>query len=253
MQERVFLRIGKKPIILIAPHGADDTHTATIARKTAEAIDAYAVINQGFERSVIVDTENDRADCNRIDHIRQPVVSDEFLKPILKFVKEATAKVFQIPRAWNYGPQWYAPAGTNGAVLVFLIHGAGDIVHKQANEPVEVVVGYGLGVKKDSLTCEPWRKNLFIDEWRKVATEGDAFEASGSSNYAGRAANNLNQFFRKHQVDPLVESMQLEFPYSMRKERQKAELTGAKLSVVLDRMQALLACRYKHTPHPKFI
>jgi len=252
MKERVSLRIGRKAIILIAPHGADDTHTATIAEKAAEKIDAFAIINRGFERAPQVDANQDKADCNRIDHIQQPVVCDEFLRPLLKFVKSASAKIFGLPSTWNYGPYWNRPAGTDSQVLVFLIHGAGNIVHQQANEPVEVIVGYGLGTKKDSLTCETWRKNFFVDEFRRVTTEGDVFEASGGSNYAGRAANNLNQYFRKHQPNHLVESMQLEFPYSMRKDQQKAEMTAAKLAIVLSGLYSTPG-RYNHTPHPKFI
>ncbi len=236
MRERVFLRIGKKPIILVAPHACDDSNTATIAIKAAEKIDAFAVVNQGFERATAVNVAEDKADCNRVDHIQQPVVEDEFLKPILKFVKASTAKLFQLPSTWNYGPYWNRPAGSNDHVLIVLVHGAGDIVHKLAKEPVEVIVGYGLGNVKDSLSCEKWRKDLFVEQYRRVATEGDVFEASGGSNYAGRAANNLNQYFRKHRNDPMVESMQLEFPFSVRKDQHKAELTAAKLAVVLSKM-----------------
>jgi hypothetical protein len=49
----------------------------------------------------------------------------------------------------------------------------------------------------------------------------------------------------------MVESMQLEFPYSMRKDEHKAELTAAKLAVVLDVMYRTTT--YRHNPAPKFI
>lgn len=253
MRERVYLRFGKLPVILVAPHGADDTHTATIAKEAAERINAYAVVNQGFERAPNVDVDNDKANCNRIDHLNEDVVYEEFLKPLLTFKDRIENKFFTGAIAGQLN-QWnnYAwAANTDKRVLVFNVHGAGNIVHQEANEPVEVIVGYGLGNKKDSITMVEWRKNLFIDTYRRVADDGEVFEASGGSKYAGRSANNLNQYFRKHQNDRYVESLQLEFPYSTRSTKKAAVITAAKLAVVIE--QVAKSASYKATPHPKFI
>lgn len=250
MRERVYLRFGKQPVILVAPHGADDTHTATIAKKAAEIADGYAVVNQGFERANDVDVDNDKANCNRIDHLNEPVVYDEFLKPLVTLKERIKSKICKGSNQWQMG-LGFGSCATKKCILILHIHGAGNIVHQQANEPVELIVGYGLGKKKDSITCAAWRKNLFVDRYRHVASDGDVFEASGGSNYAGRSANNLNQYFRKHDNDRRVESLQLEFPYSSRKTKKAAELTAAKLSIVIETM--LKHTSYEHQPHPKFI
>lgn len=252
MRERVYLRMGTQPVIMIAPHGADDTHTATIARKAAESLNCYAVINQGFERAATVDADKDQANCNCIDQVVVPVVYDEFLKPLITYKEAIKMKLLGVPmlrQQWRLGYGYQS--GTTQRVLLFHIHGAGNIVHQEANEQVEVIVGYGLGNKKDSITCSMWRKNLFVDAYRRVATEGDVFEARGGSKYAGRSANNLNQYFKKHQSDPLVESIQLEFPFSTRQTEMAAELTAAKLAIAVDEL--LKRSSYPNVPVPKFI
>ncbi len=95
MRERVTVIYGKKPFLLVAPHGADgdDINTAIIAEETALALGCNAVINRGFERSDNVDVDDDQANCNRVDHIIQPVVYDEFLKPIIKIKDKLNSKV----------------------------------------------------------------------------------------------------------------------------------------------------------------
>lgn len=248
MRERVYTRHGKKNVILVCPHGSDDAHTTTITKKAAETIDCWAVINQGFERNKHIDVDNDQADCNRIDQITQPVIFDEFLKPIISFRDRIKKKIFQKN---GIAGSWFSHTGIPERILIFYIHGAGNTVHKIANEPVEVVVGYGLGNKKDSLTCSTWRKNCLVDVYRNIADDGEVFEANGGSKYAGRAANNLNQYFRKHDNDELVETMQLEYPFSARKTKKAAELTAAKLSLVIE--EVLRHKKYDRIPHPKFI
>lgn len=244
MRERVYTRHGKKNVILVCPHGSDEINTANITAKVAETVDCWAVINQGFERNKDVDIDNDQADCNRIDHITQPIIFDEFLKPIVSFRDHIKKKIYQITRVRK-------PSSAYAVVLIFYIHGADNSVHKKANESVEVIVGYGLGNKKDSLTCDMWRKNCLVDAYRNVADDGEVFEASGGSIYAGRAANNLNQYFRKHDNDQLVETMQLEYPFSVRKTQKAADLLAAKLSLVIE--EVLRHKKYDRIPHPKFI
>jgi hypothetical protein len=233
MRERVNVIMGKKPIILIAPHCQDDHNTALITKITAATIEAYAVINQGFERGKDVDVENDIADCNRVDHCQSEIVYDEFLKPLLK-IRNIINKRSQ-------------------KILILHIHGAGDIVHKEANEQIDVIVGYGLGIIKPSLTCETWRKNLFIDTWRNHSDDGEVYEGKGSGRYAGRSSNNMNQYFRKHLFDKHINSMQLEFPFSMRKTEILASITAVKLSRVLKEMTKQSNDSYEHDVLSKFI
>ena len=215
MKERVSIILGKKNVMLVAPHGADDTNTDIIAEQAAKELNCYAVINRGFERSELVDVNNDKANCNRIDHCKQDVVYEEFLKPIIKLKNKIVHK-------------WHKISELN----IFYIHGCGDIVHKRAGEEVAMVVGYGLGIKKDSLTCQLWRKNLFCDCFENVVKKS-VFEGKGGGKYAGRDTNNLNQYFRKHSNDAMVQSMQLEIPYKFRKNKEEASNMGTVLAFVI--------------------
>ena len=239
MRERVNVIFGKQPILIVAPHGPSDVNTILIAEAAAQAAETYAVINQGFERGEEVDIDKDIADCNRVDHCQEEIVIDEFMKPILK-IREKILKKFNI-----------GAYGSEQKMLVLYIHGAGDIVHKEANEQVDVIVGYGLGNEKNSITCKSWRKNLFVDMWRKYSNKGDVYEGSGSGRYAGRSSNNMNQYFRKHVPDKNIESLQLEFPYSMRKSQSDAISTGSHLALVL--LEMMKYTSYDKDPVTKLI
>jgi len=243
MRERVNIINGSTSILLVAPHGPSDSNTALIAEMAAANTNAYAVINQGFERGDKVDPENDIADCNRVDHCQSEIIFDEFLKPLIKIKNKLTKRLN--PMSTIDEP--------DKKVLIIYIHGAGDIVHKEANEQVDVIVGYGLGNVKDSITCKPWRKNLFLDSWRDFAEIGGAvYEGSGSGRYAGRSSNNMNQYFRKHDFDNQVDSLQLEFPYSMRKTESLATVTAMTLSLVLNETMKMNSYSQK-PPKPKLI
>lgn len=245
MRERVSVIHGKKPVILVCPHGSDDTNTAIITEVAAEHIDCYAVINRGFERSELVDVNKDKANCNRIDHCKEEVVYDEFFKPILKFKDKIYQKATKGTSWWNdIDPESHP-------IYIFHIHGCGNHVHKQAGEPVGVIVGYGLGSKKNSLTCTAWRKDCFIDMYRNSSQNGDAFEGAGGGNYAGRDANNMNQYFRKHDHDEFVQSMQLEFPFSERETPSQAAITGLTLATAI--LDLISYKDYTMKPKPKFI
>lgn len=196
---RVDVIYGKKPIILVAPHGSDDMHTALITETVAKKLDANAVINYGFERGETPDPDNDIADCNRIDHCQSPIVYEEFLKPLIK-IKSIIDSTFRMKEEQT---------------LVLFIHGCGDIVHKETGENVGVIVGYGLGGKKDSITCRNWRKNAFVEFWRRNCKGHEVYEGSGSGRYAGRSSNNMNQYFKRYE-NISADSLQLEFPLSFR-------------------------------------
>lgn len=237
MRERVNVILGKKPVLFVAPHGPDDTNTALIAEKAANLINGYAVINQGFERNDEVDVDNDLADCNRVDHCLSEVVMDEFLRPIIKIRNHSTK--------YGINPE------SDKSLLVIYVHGAGNLVHVEANEPVDVIIGYGLGKEKDSLTCKAWKKNFLVDSWRNISNTGEVYEGAGDGRYAGRSANNMNQYFRKHIMDKNVDSLQLEFPFSLRKTKEAAAYTASLLATTIDML--LNTSSYDKTPKSKFI
>ena len=228
---RVDVINGKKPIILVAPHGSDDISTALITETVAQKLDANAVINYGFERGETPDPDNDIADCNRIDHCQSPVVYEEFLKPLVKIKQNIDASLKNFEQR----------------ALVLFIHGCGDIVHKETGENVGVIVGYGLGGKKDSITCRDWRKNAFVDIWRMHCKGHEIYEGSGSGRYAGRSSNNMNQYFKRYDHFD-ADSLQLEFPLSF---RSHPHLASHLIAITIEDMYSYL--KYTRIPTKKLI
>jgi hypothetical protein len=249
MKERVSLIVGKLPIILVAPHGSDDTNTDILTEMVAKKTNSYAVINRGFERADIVDVNKDKADCNRINHCKEDVVYEEFLKPIIKFKNQIIGRSLFInkSRSAPFSGKYAVP----DPVTLFFIHGCGDVVHKEAGERVSLIIGYGRGTKKDSFSCDLWRKNLFIDFYRHFNKDEEVFEGRGGGRYAGRDSNNLNQYFRKHDLDWNIHSMQLEFPFSSRNCLENLTATAEVLTDTIKKYQTFED--YKIEPVSKFI
>lgn len=204
MGERVSVIKGTKPIILVCPHGCDDDNTAELTEKCAQMLDAYAVINRGFERQDTVDVLNDKADCNRVDHCMDDIVYEEYTHYILKYVEEIQDR--------------------HDRVYIYHIHGFGNQVKgNTSGKPVDVILGYGLGGNvKDSLTCRQSRINHFGKLYKENAPgyvssmTGRVAIGKGGGKYAARSHNNMNQYFRAHDNDIYVESIQIEIAQRIR-------------------------------------
>lgn len=234
--ERVSVRRGNNPVIFVAPHGPDDNNTEFIAEMAAETCDGYYVINRGFERADVVDVDNDKANCNRIDHVQEDVVKDEFLVPIQKYVTQLEKKLHNInPRHYWHWPYWQ-PHNDMSKVrkpIIVHVHGCGNHVHNIAGQDVGVIIGYGLANKNNSITCEDWVRRMFVHEWRNLSMHGDVFEGQGGGNYAGRGRQNMNQYYRLEEHNVGVDSFQLEFPFSTRKDKSEAVLVGSLLGAIM--------------------
>lgn len=233
--ERVSTIIGQHDsnVILVAPHSADDMHTATIAEECALTLGCHAIINRGFERSDHVDVLQDLADCNKVSHVIQDVVADEFLQP-LRMIKERIVNRIVTKARRDPSNILLDPIKIHERAIILFIHGAGDLVHKKAGEQVACIVGNGGVFIKSSLSCEEWRKDAFIHIGRTVFSgDGEMFAADPKGNYAGRSYDNMNQFFRQHEPDKFVETMQLEFPFSMRCNELRAMMTGQRLAKLI--------------------
>jgi len=215
-RERVSVIHGTRPIIIVCPHGADDTNTDAVAESCASVLGAYAVINRGFERSELVDVLKDKADCNRVDHVTEDVVDEEFLNPILKFKKMCRKQY------------------SNKHTFIYYIHGFGNQVERAAGAAIDIILGYGEAEKYNSYTCELWQRNLFIESYRQMTTGGDVFVGRAGGKYAARNTNNMNQYFRKHQIDKKVDSMQVEIALRLRDDETRARMTGVALATVMD-------------------
>ena len=184
----------KAPVIFIAPHGfqGDDYNTAKMALTMAHHINAYAVINNGWERSEKVDFLLDKANCNNIQHCHEDVVKEEFLDPIFRFQN----KILK----------------TNKKCHIYYIHGMSDDHKKIANDgPMDVIIGFGNGTPT-RYTCPIWRKDvlcsLLVDSGMAV------WEGKAGGKMSGWGTLNMNQLFK---TMIRSESMQIEISYENRR------------------------------------
>lgn len=216
MTERVSIRQGKIPIIVVAPHGYDgnDQNTAIIAEHIANTIDCYMIINRGWERSDKVDYMLDKADCNNINHCHEDVVKEEFLDPILRYKNRITSK--------------------HEYVYIFYIHGMGNRHRKiSGDDSLDMVVGYGAG-SPNSFTCMKWQKNLFCHLLNNAGI--NAFEGKKGGVMSGWSRLNMNQLFRKCYIQPNVHSMQLEIIHDLRNCKDMAKLTAEYIGEAMKNM-----------------
>lgn len=214
--ERVTVIRGDKPLLIIAPHGKDDSGTSTIAQIIAKELGCYCVTNNGWRRSEKVDAIKGEANCNSIAHCHQEVVKDEFLFPIFGFAKRMIMN--------------------HGYGNVFIIHGMGR------NDP-DVFLGYGDG-NPASYSCNPLLKDAFIQLCEDNCLSVQAAESG--SKYAGRSTNNLNQLFKFYGVAsnkfglPIaqfqsIDCMQLEIASHLR-ENLNLHNTSMKLAQAMDKL-----------------
>jgi len=214
--ERVSIISGKLPILVVAPHGFDgnDEKTAIIAEYIANTIGAYAVINRGWERSDSVDFMNDKADCNNVIHCHEDVVREEILEPILRYKN----KILQ----------------NSPFAYVYYIHGMSNKHRINTGDPnLDMVIGFGAG-EPSSLTCDIWRKNLFLHLLLESGIH--AYEGSNGGPMSGWSRMNMNQLFRKWYFDPQVQSMQIEIIHDLRSDNDIAMITSEYLGIAMKNM-----------------
>lgn len=229
--ERVSIIEGTNPYIILAPHGPDDDYTAEMAEYMAEALECYAVINWGWERSDQVDYLNDQANCNNIDHLHEDVVKDEFLDPILKFTNKIKFSSNN-PFTNNNNLESYN----------FILHGFGTLTSSKTKP--DIVVGHGNG-KPNSQSCDSFVTNAF--NYSLMRHGFDVCYGKIGGQYSGWARNNLNQLYRKWYPDRLVNSLQLEIHRDLRDTDQIAINTAERLVVVIEDLFDHM--KNNHFPH----
>lgn len=228
MGERVSVRDGILPVVVVAPHGFDDPYTDIIAETIANRLDCYAVINCGWEREDKVDVNNDKANCNSIAHCHEDVVKDEFLDPLIRYIHRSNKTI-------------YAAGGLGGTcpflkkTVMLTIHGAGDQARVIAKNPkLDFILGTGLG-KPPRPTCESWRKTAFA--YYLVNKGVNVWEGKAGGGYAAWGKDNLNQLF-VGKYPGLAESIQIEIIRKPWRENEKrAEGTG---NVIADTIKEVL-------------
>jgi hypothetical protein len=210
--ERTSFIQGTTPVLVLAPHGADDDNTAELAEAVARRSGAFAVINRGWRRSKTVDQFKDLANCNDVRHLHEDVVREEFLLPVMRGVARIKRKY--------------------GRALVLIVHGCRDQARVSADdEMLDVIVGYGAG-NPPSYSCKLRTKNALI---RCLQEEGfGVYEGAAGGRYAGKSKNNLNQMFVRWHPDNMVESVQIEVVKELRSDREMIELTADGMVAAID-------------------
>lgn len=213
--ERVSVIEGDTPVLILAPHGPDDTNTDYLAECVAEEFGAFAVINRGFRRSPHVDYDRDLANCNNIDHLHSEVVYEEFLNPIFRAVAKIKKKYDE-------------------NVFVLILHGCSDGVRKIAKDPdLDLVLGYGDG-NPPSYTCRARMKNAFAYHLQKE--NFGVYEGKAGGKYSGRSRNNLNQLFFQWYPTPKINSLQIEIVKELRTDEEMIEITKMGLVAAIDNL-----------------
>ena len=209
---RVTLREGKLPIILFAPHGfnGDDENTAKITECIATEINTFSVINHGWERGDKVDCLLDKADCNNVNHCMEDVVNEEIMEPLLRFVSRAKK--------------------INKTVFVYNIHGMSDRHRTIAKDEIDMVIGFGDG-EPPSFSMDLWRKNYFVHKMNLLGINAYAGKSGGP--FSGWSKSNMNQLFRKWNVDHGVQSLQIEITHELRSDSAMCSLTAEYLATAM--------------------
>lgn len=216
--ERVSVIHGKNPVLLVAPHGFDDSYTDVMTEAAAKTCKGNAVINRAWERHPTVDVLKDKANCNNWKHVNHDVVKDEFLDPI-------TAMETRFLRQ----------QGVN-KLYVFHIHGCGNDIRKKTGENLSVVIGYGEAEPgKRRLTCDKKTRDLFtwLMEQDKMWLPA---QAGPGSKFAGWDTNNLLQMWKSSV--PMVAALQLEFVTATRRTQADAETSGNYLGALINTLLA---------------
>jgi hypothetical protein len=208
--ERVTLREGRNPIIFIAPHGYahDDSNTGRICLEAAKFAKAFAVVNNGWERSEDVDAIAGKANCNNLYHLKQDVVCEEFFEPILRFQARCTKKF--------------------GYATLYFIHGVGAENSARIDE-MDVILGFGNG-RPPSFTMDESDRETMAMLFNDIGLFPYVGMAGGK--YSGWARPNLNQYFRKWALDEDVNSVQVEVSHKHRVGPAAASVFGDALGMV---------------------
>jgi hypothetical protein len=211
MRQRVSIVEGKRPILLIAPYGANHHNTDLLVDLLARKLNGYAVINWGWKRSTTINYREDLADCGNVNQIHQNILYDEFLDPILRFKK-------RISRYYN-------------TIHIIIITGH---INGAAPGGVDSVLGYG---KNTSFTCEEWRKNLLIYLAQKEGL--NIYEAKSTSKLQATHRTHLNQLFREWYPDKHAQSIQLDFVDDLRREQADIDIVVEFMSNILSKYYIL--------------
>lgn len=213
--ERVSLIHGTEPIIIVCPHACEEPYMDTVAREVAKRSNAYAIINNGFKISDTVDTSNDQADCDRVDHLTQDVVREEFLDSLLATKRTLSRK--------------------HSRIIVLALYGLDNQIEAKAGYNIDVVLGYGQAVVHNSYTCPLWMIDMFINEWKSHGwTSSSVCCGKPGTPMSARSIHHLPQLFQKVYIDPCVNVIKILLSERFLQDRGAAAFCGVILANVID-------------------
>jgi hypothetical protein len=222
--ERVSTIRGNSPILIIVPHGFDDPNTAVVGETIIKELDAYGVINRGWERANDYDYYADKANCNNISHCMEDVVKEEFFDPIINYI-DAIAN------------------DLDAAANLFIIHGVSNSIRSKASD-LDLIIGFGDGTPP-SYTCDQWFLDIFLNQLDKQGFH--PYQGKAGGQYSARRKQNLNQLFRlwEDYENKSVFSVQIEVVRRLRDTTTQAELTGMALA---NAIEDVVNCRNSNSP-----
>jgi hypothetical protein len=225
--ERTSVIDGNNSILIVAPHGGDEERVAAAAETLALGLGAFAVINRGWRVSFKVDSISDMANCNNVRHLKEDVVREEFLNPILRIVARIKKK-------------------HGGRVLMLVIKQFGDHVRDKAQGDIlDIIIGHGSGAPPRH-SCRARTKDALI---QCLEQEGfGVYEGDVGSLHSGAAKNNLNQLFKRWTRDKAVESMQIEIAKEL---IQDDEITNMTMEGIIAAVDAMFAIDEDQEVEPK--
>jgi hypothetical protein len=215
MKERVSLLHGSQPIIIVSPYAADEAFMGVIAEEMAKRLNAYALINNGFKKSDDVNVLQDQANLDRIEHVYEDVVKEEFLDPLMSAKRRLMKKHLQ--------------------VFVFYLYGFDSEVEEKTGNDIDIILGYGQAVVSNSYLCPVWWISKFIDSWDSHSwTSGDVYCGKPGGPFTARSIHRLPQIFRKVSPDPDVQSLQIFVSDKFRHSHPDAAFCGVLLANIIE-------------------
>lgn len=213
--KRVNLQRGKRPIIVVAPHGyhSDDLNTEIITDVIASELQAYSIINTGWRRSSSVNVKMSEANLNSLTHCNVKDCYNEFLHPLL-FFKDECIKL-------------------RSKAFVFYIHGMSNKIRHKTKDKVDLVLGFGQG-DPPSYTCSSTYKNALVTRFREE--NFNVYQAKSGGRFAAWNKDNLAQLWRKHFLDDRVMGVQIEIANIIRNDPKEAIHTALRMTRAIDKL-----------------
>ncbi len=215
MANRVLIREGQLPLLVVAPHGNqdDDQNTDIIADVIASEMNAYYVINIGWRRAAEAVLGEGIANLNNIKHCQLIPCKQEFLDQIIEFKNNILTK--------------------SKRAHILYVHGMSNAVRRKTNDNVDIVIGYGQG-QPPSYSCNLYYKTAFVV--RMQEEKFNVYQGKAGGRFSGWKHDNLNQFFRRYQQDDRVQSVQIEIVNALRYNIEESINTAKRLARALDNL-----------------